>query len=167
MVEQIIKQYNINKTNRKGLRFEGNTPENEFEGYNTKAKLYNYDFQNVTNIVAVPDNKNNNYIVVYSNEDIELDNSKVNCGLFQSTEFGSIDFKNTNTSNVTNMHDMFFNCSAELIHLDSFDTKKVTNMKWMFNKCGSKELNLRSFNTNKCTNMEAMFQDCAAKVIYF
>lgn len=124
------------------------------------------DGQSLPYIIIVPNKNNNGYITVYSLDPIELDNSKKNCGLFQNIEFKQIDFENIDTSNVTDMHDMFFNCTSELIHLDSFNTTKVTNMRSMFSHCTSPTLNLSSFDTTNCTDMELMFDKCSAKIIH-
>ena len=69
---------------------------------------------------------------------------------------------NLDTSNITDMHDMFKNC-ANLTHLDlsNFDTSKVTNMYAMFDSCSQlKTLDLSNFDTSKVTNMYAMFEYC-------
>ena len=69
---------------------------------------------------------------------------------------------NLDTSNITDMHDMFKNC-ANLTHLDlsNFDTSKVTNMYAMFEYCQNlTTLNLTVFDTSKVTNMYNMFNYC-------
>ena len=69
---------------------------------------------------------------------------------------------NLDTSNITDMHDMFKNC-ANLTHLDlsNFDTSKVTSMYSMFDSCSQlKTLDLSGFDTSKVTNMYAMFGYC-------
>ena len=69
---------------------------------------------------------------------------------------------NLNTSNVTNMYGMFYNCKS-LTKLDvrNFDTSKVTNMGGMFFDCIClTELDVSNFNTSKVTDMHGMFFDC-------
>ena len=69
-----------------------------------------------------------------------------------------------NTSEVTNMEFMFYNC-ARLTSLDlsSFNTSKVTSMNYMFSDCrGMTSLDLSSFNTANVTNMSCMFLFCNA-----
>lgn len=66
------------------------------------------------------------------------------------------------TSNVTNMSNMFYNLK-NLIQLDvsSFDTSKVTNITYMFGYCESlTSLDLSSFNTSNVTEMIATFDSC-------
>lgn len=61
-----------------------------------------------------------------------------------------------NTTGVTNMADMFRNCSSYLLTVPLFDTRSVTNMKGMFSGC----CNLTSvplFNTINVTDMSWMF----------
>ena len=71
-------------------------------------------------------------------------------------------FKGSNTSNVTDMYDMFDGCSGLIsLNVSSFDTSNVTNMNSMFNNCiGLTSLNLSNFNTSKVTNMRYMFYSC-------
>ncbi len=68
-----------------------------------------------------------------------------------------------NTSEVTNMMSMFFNCNKlTSLDLSSFNTAKVTNMSFMFQKCtGLTSLNVSSFNTSEVTTMSYMFEYCS------
>ena len=72
----------------------------------------------------------------------------------------SINFNNNfNTSSITDMKYMFYECES-LISLDlsSFNTSKVTNMKDIFAYCTSlTNLDLSSFNTSNAENMSGMF----------
>ena len=74
----------------------------------------------------------------------------------------SINFTNLNTSNVTDMSNMFNWCnSLTSLDLSNFNTSNVTNMNWMFCNCNSlKSLDLSSFNTSNVTNMSNMFCFC-------
>ena len=66
------------------------------------------------------------------------------------------------TSKVTNMSYMFYNCSV-LTSLDvsGFNTSKVTNMKSMFAGCNKlTSLDVSKFNTSKVTNMAGTFANC-------
>lgn len=134
--------------------------------YGKNGSITITDGQNSPYIIIAPNTKKKGYITVYSLDPIELDNSEKCCGLFHSVNFNKINFENTDTSNVTDMHFMFFNCTSELIHLDSFNTTKVTNMRSMFSYCTSPTLDLRSFDTTNCIDMELMFDPCSAKIIH-
>ena len=65
-----------------------------------------------------------------------------------------------NTSNVTNMSDMFSNCSS-LTTIPLLDTSKVTNMNSMFGSC-KKLTTIPLLNTSKVTNMNSMFSNCSS-----
>jgi len=76
----------------------------------------------------------------------------------------SLDLSNFNTSNVTNMEGMFFNCnSLTSLDVSSFNTSNVTDMGSMFQECSSlTSLDVTNFVTSNVTNMECMFQDCSS-----
>ena len=71
---------------------------------------------------------------------------------------------NLNTSEVTNMYDMFANCGKlTALDLSNFDTSNVTSMEAMFCDCkGLTSLNLSTFDTSKVDNMKDMFSGCLA-----
>ena len=83
---------------------------------------------------------------------------------FNCTSLTSLDLSNFNTSNVTNMFDMFYKCSSlTTLDLSSFNTSNVTNMWQMFASCSSlTRLNLGNFNTSKITDMCSMFNSCSS-----
>ena len=67
-----------------------------------------------------------------------------------------------NTSQVTDMHNMFSECShLQTTDFSGFDTRKVKDMSNMFYNCGSlKSLDISNFNTSEVTNMRGMFYHC-------
>ena len=67
-----------------------------------------------------------------------------------------------NTSQVTDMHNMFYNCyHLQTTDFSGFDTRKVKDMRNMFYNCGSlKSLDISNFNTSEVTNMRNMFYHC-------
>ena len=67
-----------------------------------------------------------------------------------------------NTSQVTDMHNMFLNCyHLQTTDFSGFDTRKVKDMSNMFYNCGSlKSLDISNFNTSEVTNMRGMFYHC-------
>ena len=76
--------------------------------------------------------------------------------------FTYVDISNWDTSNVTNMNSIFYNCES-LISLDlsSWDTSKVTDMNTMFSGCRNlTSLDLSSWNTSNVTTMSYMFSAC-------
>ena len=73
--------------------------------------------------------------------------------------FLELDLSGFNTSNVTNMSQMFARMSnLTTLDLSSFDTSKVTNMSSMFeNMYNLTTINLSSFDTSQVTDMHNMF----------
>ena len=67
-----------------------------------------------------------------------------------------------NTSEVTDMGDMFLNCSSlSSIDVSHFNTEKVTFMAGLFAQCNKlKILDLSSFNTANVATMRSMFAYC-------
>ena len=81
------------------------------------------------------------------------------CGYSKATSFvGAIAYEST--SNVTNMSDMFSNCSR-LASVPSLDTSNVTNMSYMFSNC-SRLKSVPSLDTSNVTNMSDMFYNCSS-----
>ena len=72
----------------------------------------------------------------------------------------SIDLSGLDTSNVTDMSDMFRGCSSlASLDLSSFDTSNVQGMSGMFSGCSSlTSLDLSNFNTSKVNNMGAAYE---------
>ena len=76
----------------------------------------------------------------------------------------NLDLSNFNTSNVTNMYGMFVVCSSlTSLNLSSFNTENVTDMMTMFSNCSSlTSLDISSFNTANVTDMHNMFYKCSS-----
>ena len=70
---------------------------------------------------------------------------------------------NLNTTNVTDMNQMFAACNAlTSLNLSAFDTQNVTDMNSMFNYCSSlKTLDVSSFDISNVTNLVGMFAGCS------
>ena len=75
----------------------------------------------------------------------------------------SLDLSSFNTANVTSMRAMFWGCNAlGLLDVSSFNTANVTNMGTMFCGCNALgTLDVSSFNTENVTSMESMFVGCS------
>ena len=73
-----------------------------------------------------------------------------------------IDLHNFDTSNVTNMSNMFYKCNnLTSLDLSNFNTGNVTDMGGMFSSCNAlTSLNLGSFDTGNVTSMSGMFSGC-------
>ena len=78
--------------------------------------------------------------------------------------------ENLDTSNVTNMFGMFYECGytamTSLKLPESFDTSNVTDMSGMFGFCGREAMTSltlpENFNTSNVTDMPNMFYDCGS-----
>ena len=72
--------------------------------------------------------------------------------------------KGLDTSNVTNMNNLFYGCSSlTSLDLSSLDTSKVTGMSYMFSGCSSlTSLDLSNWDTSKVTIMGNMFSRCSS-----
>ena len=70
--------------------------------------------------------------------------------------------ENLNTSKVTDMWNMFYNCkSLTSLDLKTFDTHNVLGMSYMFFGCNNLTyLNVSSFDTSNVGNMKWMFAGC-------
>ena len=83
--------------------------------------------------------------------------------MFNRCKASSLNLSKFNTSKVTNMGWMFFNCSRlETLDLSSFDTSSVTTFAQIFEGCSRlRRINLESFNTENVTRMNQMFKACS------
>ena len=80
-----------------------------------------------------------------------------------SMNIKQITFSNLfNTSQVTDMSEMFFGCTdLESVNLSAFDTSKVENMIRMFHSCRAiTKLDLTNFDTSNVTETLQMFAYC-------
>ena len=82
---------------------------------------------------------------------------------YECRKLKTVKFGAINTSNVTNMGGMFNYCnSLESVDLSSFNTSNVTDMSWMFNGCRKlTSLDVTVLNTSKVKDMSSMFSDCS------
>lgn len=75
----------------------------------------------------------------------------------------SINFHNFDTSNITDMSGMFYNCNRlSLLDLSNFKTSNVIDMSSMFYGCANlTTLDLSSFMTSNVQSMTGMFYGCS------
>ena len=83
---------------------------------------------------------------------------------YDTTALNSVDLSKLKTSNVTNMHSMFYNSGVSSLDLSTFDTSSVENMSNMFTSCQNlaSVKGLSSWETSKVTDMSYMFLSCGA-----
>ena len=84
------------------------------------------------------------------------------CMFYNCPKIQSLDLSNFNTENVTDMAKMFFWCnSLQSLDVSNFNTKNVTTMYNMFYYCRNiQSLDLSNFNTENVTDMAKMFYFC-------
>ncbi len=77
------------------------------------------------------------------------------------TALTTLTFNNFDTSNVTNMEDMFYVCSSlTSLNVSNFNTSKVTTMKGMFDCTALTSLDISNFDTSKVEDIQYMFNSC-------
>ena len=111
--------------------------------------------------------KNFKCVQVMNLESIDTSNVTNMKEMFSNCEkLSSVSLNSFCTSNVKNMYAMFSNCET-LYSLDlrKFDTAQVNDMAYMFSNCKRlSDLNLESFDTSKVTKMSYMFAECDALI---
>ena len=107
------------------------------------------------------------YSGVKNVETIEMKNSDFSnvtdmSSMFNECSATTISIANCNTSNVTDISGMFyFSRNLTSLDLSKFNTSNVTNMRSMFYECKKlNSLDLSNFNTSNVTNMSGMFSGC-------
>ena len=76
--------------------------------------------------------------------------------------FSNLDLTLWDTSNVTNMSNMFFNQRVAARGIENWDVSKVTNMEQMFWGCAAFNADLSEWVVSNVTDMGGMFYGCAA-----
>ena len=81
---------------------------------------------------------------------------------YNSNPFDGIDITSWDTSNVTNMYEMFSNNSVFNQDIGNWDTSSVTNMDRMFYQNAVFNQDIGNWNTSSVTNMSWMFRNSSA-----
>ena len=79
--------------------------------------------------------------------------------LWKNSDNSIIDLSGIDTSSVTNMSNMFNDCS-KFTNVLQFDTSNVTSMDSMFSYC-SKLTSIPQLDTSNVTDMDGMFNSCS------
>lgn len=110
--------------------------------------LQNFNTSNVTSLYGMFNGTSNLRTLNVGN----FDTGKVNSMdyLFYGSGIVELDLSGWNTSNVTSMIQMFYNCrNLDSVNVTSFDTTKVTSMYEMFSGAALTKLDLSSFKIEK------------------
>ena len=80
------------------------------------------------------------------------------------TSLTEVDLSGLDTSQVTNMSDMFYYCDKlTTLDMTGLDTGNVTNFSYIFGFCrGLTSINVSTMDTGSATNMDGMFAGCAS-----
>ena len=132
------------RDSREGTTYNLNT------GYNSTEWVFDNTYTNVTKVVFDPSFAEARPTTTYR-------------WFYNMTNLQAIEGINyLNTSEVTNMAWMFYDCyRLTNIDLSSFNTSKVTYMERMFSECSRlTSLDLSTFNTSNITVLNYMFTGC-------
>ena len=82
--------------------------------------------------------------------------------MFYESNFQKITFQDIDTSEVTNMSNLFANCQfLKQVDVSPFNTASVTDMSNLFSNCKNlEEIDLSNFNTASVTDMSNLFYNC-------
>ena len=95
-----------------------------------------------------------------NSNDVSLDELFHSTGSYNLIQ--TIDLENLDTSNVTNMHGMFWGCkNLKKLNISNWNTFKVTDMSYMFSKCTNLvELDLNNWDVSNVIKMDFVFEGC-------
>lgn len=136
----------------------------------TETTLYYYLEPGKKMSLRTSDNKNNLFAEMRKVTHIEtsdFDTSNVTSMyfmFFNCSSLTTLDVSSFDTSNVTDMNSMFWDCSSlTTLDVSNFDTSNVTNMSGMFYVCSSlTRVDLSKFDTSKVSDMSGMFDECSS-----
>lgn len=82
--------------------------------------------------------------------------------MFAYSGITDIDLSKCNTSNITNLSNLFFECTRlKQIDLHTWNTESVSTCHWLFRGCSSLEfINIDGWNTCNVYDMDRMFGEC-------
>ena len=129
---------------------------------NYKPKSTKEWFKNLAFVhAAVPDSTGMRAVEITGLQYINTSETTDMSNMFENSYFEYYKFSNLNTSKVTNMSNMFSGFRGDTLDLSGFDTHNVTNMYRMFANCKAKYIDVSNFDTSNVTDMSQMFLQCA------
>ena len=146
----------------------------EFQIKNKKEEIMIVDgIKNTRGIIAFyKDEKNEkeNELIIYNRdsdregEEIELKARIIIDNIEDIIEKNELDLSKWNTSSLTNMGYLFYNCKSlkALPDISSWNTSNVTNMQSLFHNCESliKLPDISKWNTSNVIKMKSLFNSC-------
>ena len=109
----------------------------------------------------------NNCIVdgTWNSESIDTSNvTNMNTMFYNCSSLQTLDVSNWNTSNVTTMYSMFQNCSSlQSVDVSNWVTSNVKDMSNMFSQCSSlQSVDVSNWVTRNVTTMYGIFDNCSS-----
>lgn len=126
---------------------------------NTKIKTLNasgWDVRNVYTVKSFAEGAKNLEFIDLSGW--ETENLVEMTYQFSGTAIKEFNFGDLNTSNVTNMFQVFYQCiNLEKCNVTNWDVSKVADMRYMFSLTKIKSLDLTNWEVNSAVNMDYIF----------
>lgn len=99
---------------------------------------------------------------IYNIQNLNTSNVTDMTSMFRETVLTTLDLSSFDTSHVTSMINMFYDCnSLTNLNVSNWNTSRVTDIRGIFGECNSlTTLNLSSFDTSQVTSMIYMFYNC-------
>ena len=115
------------------------------------------------NFYTVPASKNQ-ILTIDQNGAQFLNNVESYANMFRECSIlvGGDGFSQINTSSVTNMFAMFYNCQVFNQDIGSWDVSNVTNIGWMFYHCSLFNQDIGSWDVSNITDLYATFNNCSS-----
>lgn len=136
------------------------------EGFPNKARalydIFNEDTNTIENIEIINSSHITDFEFVFANmkhiKTVSVDTSGATTLIQMFADSAIENSPLLNTSNVTNVMGMFYNCT-NLKYIPQYDFSKVTDMSYMFGHCESLT-SIPDMDTSNVTDMREMFVDC-------
>ena len=145
------------------LNGSGTPEEKEWESYADVIYSVEINAKNITSLADFCSELSNVIYVDLSGMDASklTDMSRMFCTEWLDNSYSKlreVKFGNIDTSNVTDMSYLFYNCgNLETVDLENLNTQSVTDMSYMFSGCTWEEIDMSHFDMSNVTDADDMF----------
>ena len=170
ITREMIRRYNLKLFNTPGMDLKFAVVKS-LDDFRVRYRSINNDLEDnklvdISESLIVMIKPNKKEIAFVTDTSFELDNSIKSDntiteyeGIFECTNFGSINLSNVRLSNVTNANRLFYSCKANQIILGKgFLDNKITDMSYMFAYVKLGRLDLSNLGTRCLENASSMFE---------